>query len=129
MNMTWLGVALGGAAGSVLRYAVGLALLRPTAAFPIGTLVVNVVGSFLIGLLARALSAPAVDPVWRIALTVGFCGGFTTFSTFSAEVITLAQEGRMARAALYVSGSLALALLATLAGIAVGGRVLTAMRS
>ncbi len=129
MNLTWLGVAAGGAAGSVLRYAVGLAFLRSPSAFPTGTLVVNVVGSFLIGLLARTLSAPTVDPLWRVALTVGFCGGFTTFSTFSAEVLTLVQEGRMPRAAAYVGASLLLGVLATLAGLSLGGRLLSAVRS
>lgn len=127
--MTWLGVAVGGAAGSVLRYAVGLALLRSSGAFPLGTLTVNVLGSFLIGLFVRALNTPSIDPLWRLALTIGFCGGFTTFSTFSAEVLTLAQEGRMARAAVYVTGSVVLGVLATLAGLSVGGRLLSAVRS
>lgn len=127
--MTWLGVALGGAAGSVLRYAVGLALLRPSSAFPLGTLTVNVLGSFLIGLFVRALNTPSIDPLWRLALTVGFCGGFTTFSTFSAEVLTMAQEGRLVRAAAYVTGSVLLGVLATLAGLAAGGRLLSAVRS
>jgi fluoride exporter len=127
--MTWMAVAVGGAAGSVLRYAVGLALLRGSGAFPLGTLLVNVLGSFLIGLLARALSSPAWDPMWRIALTVGFCGGFTTFSTFSAELLTLLQEGRMARAALYVGVSVGLAVLATFLGLAAGDRLLAAVRA
>ncbi len=125
--VVWLAVALGGAGGSVLRYAVGLAFVRTSVSFPFGTLLVNVLGSFLIGLLARWLSAPGVDPVWRIALTVGFCGGFTTFSTFSAELITLAQEGRVLRAATYVVVSVSLAVLATLLGLAAGERLLGAV--
>ena len=122
--MTWLGVALGGALGSVLRYAVGLALVRAPLGFPLGTLLVNVLGSFALGVLARWLSAPAFDPAWRIALTVGVCGGFTTFSTFSAELVALAQEGRVARAAAYAAASLVLGLAATAAGLAVGERLL-----
>ncbi len=125
--VAWLAVAFGGAAGSVLRYAVGLALVRTSVAFPIGTLLVNVLGSFLIGLFARWLSTPGLDPLWRIALTVGFCGGFTTFSTFSAELITLAQEGRVLRAAVYVVLSVSLAVVATLCGLAVGDRLLGAV--
>jgi CrcB protein len=124
-----LAVAAGGAAGSVARYAVGLALSRTTIGFPIGTLLVNVLGSFLIGFFARWLSAPGLDPVWRIALTVGFCGGFTTFSTFSAELITLANEGRVMRAAVYVIVSVTLAVLATLLGLAAGDRISGLMRS
>jgi CrcB protein len=120
----WLAVAAAGAAGSVLRYAVGLAFTRLPLTFPMGTLLVNVLGAFLIGLFARWLSAPSLDPVWRIALTVGFCGGFTTFSTFSAELITLAQEGRVLRAALYVVVSVSLAVIATLLGLALGNRLL-----
>jgi CrcB protein len=125
----WVAVALAGAAGSVLRYAVGLALLRAPMGFPAGTLVVNVLGSFLLGVFARALSAPHLDPAWRIALTVGFCGGFTTFSTFSAELVSMAQEGRALRAAAYVLASLVLGVTATLLGLALGDRVLTAVRS
>jgi CrcB protein len=125
----WLAVALAGACGSVLRYAVGLALLRVPLGFPFGTLVVNVLGSFLLGVFARWLSAPSIDPAWRIALTVGFCGGFTTFSTLSAEVVSMAQEGRLLRAAAYVLASLVLGVSATLLGLALGDRLLSAMRS
>lgn len=89
----------------------------------------NVLGSFLIGFFARWLSAPGFDPVWRIALTVGFCGGFTTFSTFSAELITLANEGRVLRAAVYVIASVSLAVLATLLGLAAGDKVSGLLRS
>jgi len=125
--VVWLAVAFGGAAGSVLRYAIGLAFVRTSLAFPFGTLLVNVLGSFLIGVFARWLSAPGLDPVWRIALTVGFCGGFTTFSTFSAELIALAQEGRILRAATYVVVSVTLAVLATVLGLAAGDRLLGAV--
>ncbi len=121
--MVWLAVALAGAAGSVSRYGVGLMLQRLPIAFPVGTLIVNVLGAFLIGLFARWLNTPSLDPVWRISLTVGFCGGFTTFSTFSAELIALAQEGKVARAAVYVVLSVSLAVIATLLGMSFGDRL------
>lgn len=127
--MTWLAVALGGAGGSVARYGVGLLLERSSATFPVGTLTVNVVGGFLIGLLSRWLSQPALDPVVRIALTVGFCGGFTTFSTFSAELLAMVQEGRLSRAVGYIVLSVTLALAATFAGFALGERLLAPARS
>ncbi len=119
----WLGVALAGAAGSVARYGMGLLLQRLPIGFPVGTLLINVSGAFLIGVFARWLSLPSLDPVWRISLTVGFCGGFTTFSTFSAELITLVQEGRIARAAVYVVLSVSLAVLATLFGMSLGDKL------
>jgi CrcB protein len=122
--LTWLAVAAGGAGGSVLRYAVGLWLARPSAAFPFATLAVNVLGAFLLGVFARVFAPADADPVLRAALTIGFCGGFTTFSTFSAELVTLAQDGRLLRAAAYATLSLLGGVLATLAGLALGGRLL-----
>lgn len=116
---TLFAVAAGGATGSVLRYAVSVWLLRAGGGFPIGTLAVNVIGSFLIGVLARAFLSVDQDYVLRLALTTGFCGGFTTFSTFSAETITLMQEGRAGRAAAYVVLTLTLGLAATWLGLLV----------
>ena len=115
-----LAVAVGGATGSVARYVLGTLLLRVSSGFPVSTLLINVVGSFLIGLLARLFDAPDHNQVLRVALTVGLCGGFTTFSTFSAETVTLLQQGKAGRAALYVVVSLVLGVLATFAGLTVG---------
>ena len=115
-----LAVAIGGATGSVVRYVAGVVLLRSQGTFPVSTLVINVVGSFLIGLFARLFDAPDHNQVLRVALTVGFCGGFTTFSTFSAETVTLLQEGKAGRAALYISVSVVAGVLATVAGLMVG---------
>ena len=115
-----LAVAAGGATGSVARYVLGTLLLRVSSGFPVSTLMINVAGSFLIGLLARLFDAPDHNQVLRVALTVGICGGFTTFSTFSAETVTLLQQGKAGRAALYVTVSLVLGVLATFAGLAVG---------
>lgn len=115
-----LAVALGGAAGSVARYLVTVLLATTASVFPYATLLVNIVGAFLIGLFARLFATPDHDPVLRLALTTGLCGGFTTFSTFSAETITLVQQGRAGRAAAYVLLSLALGFGATLIGLGVG---------
>src|SRR5690348_10765046 len=79
-----LAVALGGAAGSVLRYWMGLALLGVSRGIPVNTLVINVAGAFVLGVILAAV--PAAHTPTRLLLATGFCGGFTTFSTFSAEV-------------------------------------------
>ncbi len=120
--MIWA-IALGGAAGTVSRYLLGLGMQRMSADFPYGTLLINVSGSFLIGLLARMLNVPGENAVLRAALIVGFCGGFTTFSTFSAEFVTMVQQGRAMRAAIYVIASVTLAVLATTAGIILGNKL------
>ena len=117
--MIFLLIAVGGAAGSVLRYAVGRAVQGASASgFPIGTMVVNVSGCFLIGILVRQFLNMQVSPELRALLIVGFCGGFTTFSTFSAETIGLIEGGEYVRAASYVVLSVALCLGATFAGMA-----------
>jgi CrcB protein len=112
-------VALGGALGSVSRYVVGALLARPGAALPWATLAVNVAGSFAIGVLLRTTAEGSVA---RLALATGFCGGFTTFSAFSAETVQLLQQGRLARAAAYALASVLLSVGAALAGYALGGR-------
>ena len=116
-------VALGSAAGGVLRFAVGTALApRAPLAFPTATLLVNVAGSLLLGLLVRD-AAPGAEPTaLRLALTVGLCGGFTTFSTFGLETLRLVQAGAPARAALYVALSIGLSLAAVAVGLAVPRR-------
>jgi len=111
-------IALGGAAGSVARYLLGTALAGVVSGFPLATLVINVTGSFLLGLLFASLTDPAASPAVRAALTTGFCGGYTTFSTFSYETVALVERGAGARALLYVAGSVTLSLAATVAGIA-----------
>jgi fluoride exporter len=115
-----LAVALGGAAGSVARYVTTLALTPLTTTFPYATLLVNVLGSFLIGYFSRVFSTPEHDPVMRLALTTGLCGGFTTFSALSAETVTLLQQGRTGRAMTYIALSLALGLGATALGLMAG---------
>jgi CrcB protein len=113
-------VATGGAVGSVARYLLQLAVARHfTTPFPLGTLLVNVLGCLLIGLFyALAEKGTISTPELRLLLTTGFCGGFTTFSTFSYETLTLLENGEYVLAALYVAGSVFLGLLATFAGVA-----------
>lgn len=112
--MHWLYVALGGALGSVARAAVAHAL--PATRFPWATLLVNVVGSFAIGLLAARFAADAVSPRWQAFWMVGVCGGFTTFSAFSWQTFQQWQQGHALSAAAYVLGSVAGCLLATWVG-------------
>lgn len=101
-------VAAGGGAGSVLRYVLGVWWPRTgNGAFPVTTLAVNVAGSLALGWLLRRFGAVPGAPALRAALTVGVCGGFTTFSTFSVEVVTLLQAGRPGRALAYVVVSIA----------------------
>lgn len=117
--MLWF-VAIGGAIGSVARVSLGGLVQRSTAtAFPSGTLVVNVVGCLLIGFLMRYFAdVAAAPPSVRALVTAGFCGGFTTFSTFSYETIALLDQGDWRRALLYAGLSVGVSLLATVAGIA-----------
>lgn len=112
-------ISLGSAFGALLRWALGTRLNALFPAIPPGTLAANLIGGYIIGLaVAYFAQAPEISPEWRLFIITGFCGGLTTFSTFSAEVVTLLQDGRLGTAAgaiaLHVSGS----LLMTLAGFA-----------
>jgi CrcB protein len=113
-------VAFGGAVGSVLRYYVGLSTLRiggPN--FPWGTLTVNIVGCFLIGVLAELITLKYGEAVpLRLLLITGFLGGFTTFSAFSLDTIVLIENGNLPGAIVYVVASVGVSLVAVLAGLA-----------
>ena len=114
-------VAIGGAAGASMRHLVGLMALRAFGSgFPYGTLICNVAGSFLMGLLIEilALRFQASTEV-RLLLTTGLLGGFTTFSTFSLDVVLLTERGQMGLALFYVAMSLAGAIVALFAGLSV----------
>jgi fluoride exporter len=116
--MTLIWIALGGAIGSALRYTVGGTVQRFSArGFPVGTLAVNVIGCLLIGILMHKFLNEQTHPAARAFLIVGFCGGFTTFSTFSSETIGLMIGGEMGRATIYVVLSMVLCLLATWGGM------------
>ena len=113
-----LAIACGAALGALLRWFLGLKLNSFFPAIPPGTLAANLIGSYIIGLaIAYFAWAPSVAPEWRLLIVTGFCGGLTTFSTFSAEVVTLLQQGRLLVAlgavGVHVGGS----LFATFAGI------------
>ena len=110
-------VAAGGAIGSVARFGVGLALPAREGAIPLATLLVNITGSLLIGLLAPTIAARADA---RAFLVVGLCGGYTTFSALSLETVRLMQTGRVGAAMLYTAASVALCLGATWVGIVIG---------
>jgi CrcB protein len=122
--MVYVWVALGGALGSVARYACsGLAVRWLGAGFPWGTLFVNVAGSFLIGVLAAFVIAdgrPALGPDARAFFMVGILGGFTTFSSFSLETLNLARDGALGAAAANVLLSLVSCLVAVWLGFAAG---------
>ena len=114
---TILAVALGGALGSVGRYLVVDRVARLAGpAFPWGTMTVNGVGGLAIGLLAGLFAARPGLAEWRYFLVTGVLGGFTTFSAFSLDAVSLAQRGAWADATLYVAGSLVVSLAGTLAG-------------
>ncbi|MBO3277653.1 fluoride efflux transporter CrcB [Pseudomonas schmalbachii] len=111
-----LAIALGAALGALLRWVLGLKLNTLLPSVPPGTLVANLVGGYIIGAaIAFFANTPGIAPEWRLLIITGFCGGLTTFSTFSAEVVTLLQQGRLVWAmgaiATHVAGSLAMTLL------------------
>ena len=126
---TFWAVAVGAALGGVARYYLASAVQqRLGATFPWGTLVVNVSGSLLLGVLIRyALATPTVSVEMRALLTTGFCGGYTTFSTYSYETATLLEDGQYGRAGAYALGSVVVALGATFAGFMLA-RELIALR-
>ncbi|MBB4120395.1 fluoride efflux transporter CrcB [Martelella radicis] len=118
-------VAAGGALGSVGRYLVGVFAIRLWGPhFPWGTFVVNIVGSLMIGILveavARALNQSAD---MRMFIVTGFLGGFTTFSSFSLDAMTMIERGDVLHAVAYITASVGLALIAVFAGLAIGRMV------
>jgi CrcB protein len=107
--MTVIVIMVGGALGAVTRYGVGLWLGRHLALFPLGTLVVNVVGAFLLSLLVSlGETRTTVPPLLRAALATGYLGSLTTFSTFEVESAALIRDGSAWGASLYVLGNLVL---------------------
>jgi CrcB protein len=123
-------VALGGAAGSVSRYALSyLVQSRASSTFPVATLIVNVSGSLLLGFLVRyAMETQVISAEMRLMLTTGFCGGYTTFSTFSFELARLVEDGDYRRASGYAALSVVLSLLGTFAGFALARGLVAAQR-
>ncbi len=111
-------VGIGGALGSICRYLAQIYIGRfTTLTFPVGTLVVNLTGCLLIGILFGLSSRWACMTMeWRLFLITGICGGYTTFSTFSLESMTLLRQGNYAYFFMYVLGSVIIGILLTIAG-------------
>lgn len=111
-------IAAGGAIGSVARYLLGGFVQKTThLAFPIGTLVVNVLGCLAIGIIYRSLPPERAGSLASAAFVVGFCGGFTTFSTFSLETVGLILGGEWVKATMYVALSAVTCVAATAIGL------------
>jgi fluoride exporter len=119
MLKTMLIVGSGGFIGSVLRYLVQVNVEKlMSSTFPMGTLLVNVTGSFIIGIIyAFAEKGNLMNPEWRIFLAVGICGGFTTLSTFTMDNLNLLKDNSLFQLLLYTGGSLFLGVLAVYLGI------------
>ncbi|MBI3770926.1 MAG: fluoride efflux transporter CrcB [Deltaproteobacteria bacterium] len=117
--MVWVG--LGGILGANARYLLaGWVAARLGAVFPYGTLLINVSGSFVLGLLMGVLEGHALSPVVRLSVGIGFLGAYTTFSTFTYETVRLLEEGSILLGSANAFGSLAVGLLAVLGGLAIG---------
>jgi fluoride exporter len=111
-----IAICLGACVGALLRWQLGLALNTSQALMPWGTLAANLIGGYLIGVCVAVFQQwPELNPAWRLALVTGFLGALTTFSSFSAEVVTMLSQARyglaLGTASLHLLGSLALTLL------------------
>ena len=120
-------IAVGASLGAWLRWLLGMKLNALFPTIPPGTVVANMVGGYIIGLAIAFLAAsPTLSPEWRLLIITGFCGGLTTFSTFSAETVALIQEGRLVWAlgsiSLHVAGSLAMTAAGLLSYQMIGTR-------
>lgn len=119
MWRSFIAVSVGGVLGCLLRWALALILNSYFPAIPPGTLAANLIGCYIIGIAIAFFTAyPGFAPEWRLFITTGFCGGLTTFSTFSAEIVILLQSGRAIWALSAVAVHLIGSLLMTVAGIA-----------
>jgi len=115
MVKNFLLVGLGGAIGSILRY--GSALLIGSKAFPVATLLINIIGSFVIGMIiGLSLRNESFSNNWKPFLATGVCGGFTTFSAFSLENLQLLENGKYFLCALYIITSIVLSIVGALIG-------------
>jgi CrcB protein len=111
-------ISLGAALGALLRWWLGTRLNATLPSLPLGTLASNLIGGYVVGVgIAFFAAFAAVSPEWRLFVITGFCGGLTTFSTFSAEIVTLLQQGRMLWACAAVAAHLFGSLLMTFAGV------------
>jgi CrcB protein len=117
-------VGAGGFAGSIARYLLSRYMeLRILTSFPFGTLTVNIVGCFIIGVIYGLTVRNLASPEIRFLLATGFCGGFTTFSTFSYESLALLRDGQLWFAFLYMAGSMLAGLAAVWIGLFIMSRI------
>jgi fluoride exporter len=112
-------IALFGAVGTLARYGLqGVVQVRTGGTFPYGTLLVNLTGCFLLGLIAQfTMNHMVIPPDWRVAIAVGFFGGYTTFSSFGWETAKMMEDGEWLRASAYVAASVVAGLFLSVAGI------------
>ena len=116
-------VGFGAAIGGIARYLTSLIIVSPIGSFPWATFAVNIIGSFIIGLVVFSFSERSTDESMRLLVGVGFCGGLTTFSTFSVEILQLFQMQREAIAFAYIGASLVCSFAATYAGYAIARHI------
>ena len=117
-------IAAFGAVGTLARYGLqGVIQFRAGGTFPFGTLTVNLTGCFLLGVIGQfTLNRMVIPPDWRVAIAVGFFGGYTTFSSFGWETAKMLEDGEWLRASVYVALSVVAGLLLSLAGIRLANR-------
>lgn len=117
-------IAIFGAAGTLARYGLqGIVQVRAGGAFPYGTLLINLTGCFLLALIGQfTLNRMLISPDWRMAITVGFFGGYTTFSSFGWETAKMLEDGEWMRATTYVAASVFVGLFLSIAGIRLANR-------
>ncbi len=120
-----MAVFIGSGLGGLTRFGLGRWIdARHSQHFPVGTFVVNVLACFILGLvIGLADQKQMLSPTARLFLAVGFCGGFSTFSTFSSETLTLFQQGHNTSLILYTLGSILLCLAATFGGLLMAARI------
>jgi fluoride exporter len=123
-NLRIVLIALFGAAGTLARYGLqGVVQVRTGGLFPYGTLLVNLTGCFFLGLIAQfTLNRMVISPDWRMAIAVGFFGGYTTFSSFGWETAKMMEDGEWMRASVYVAASVIAGLFLSVVGIRLGNK-------
>jgi fluoride exporter len=123
-NLRLFLIALFGAIGTLARYGLqGVVQIRMGTTFPYGTLLINLTGCFFLGLIGQfTLNRMVISPDWRVAIAVGFFGGYTTFSSFGWETAKMLEDGEWLRATTYVGTSVVIGLLLSVAGIRLANR-------
>jgi fluoride exporter len=118
-------IAIGGLTGTLARYFLQGWIQPRSGAFPLGTLIINIAGSLVLGFVVRyATGSTVMSPELRAGLTIGFCGAFTTMSTFSYESMALLGDGEYLRASMYMGGTIVGCLAAVIVGTVVAERML-----